>query len=198
MSTHDVIPAIDEAATALRAEAEASGGILVTCFTNARGAAMALNWAMHARAAGLRPVMGMDGRGLKAALDARSLTEWRSAVALEVRLPSPRQALASAAQTSGRHELKRRSIPRDSPLAKWLVKWEGIRRLLALELGTLLWSDSDAVWLRDPLPYFRELARMHPRLDVTLAADHHLYAEAMPAERLSYAARAPPPARTHW
>ena len=153
MSTHDVIPTIDEAATALRAEAEASGGILVTCFTNARGAAMALNWAMHARAAGLRPVMGMDGRGLEATLDARSLTEWRSAVALQVRLPRPRQAVVSAAQSSGRHELKRRSIPRDSPLAKWLVKWEGIRRLLALELGALLWSDSDAVWLRNPLPH---------------------------------------------
>ena len=92
MSTHDVIPTIDEAATALRAEAEASGGILVTCFTNARGAAMALNWAMHARAAGLRPVMGMDGRGFATALDARSLTEWRSAVALEVRLPRPQCA----------------------------------------------------------------------------------------------------------
>ena len=35
----------------------------------------------------------------------------------------------------------------------------------------LLFSDSDAVWLRNPLPYLRRLEARHPRLDMAVSTD---------------------------
>ena len=49
-------------------------------------------------------------------------------------------------------------------------RWFHVLPLLRTGARVLL-SDSDAVWLRDPRPYFRALEAAHPRLDFAVSTD---------------------------
>ena len=49
-------------------------------------------------------------------------------------------------------------------------RWFHVLPLLRTGVRLLL-SDSDAVWLRDPLPYLRALEAAHPRMDFAVSSD---------------------------
>jgi len=49
-------------------------------------------------------------------------------------------------------------------------RWTHVLPLLRTGVRLLL-SDSDAVWLRNPLPYLRTLELLHPRMDLSVSSD---------------------------
>ena len=179
-------------------------GVLAACFCNARGLDATLNWATHARRAGMRPVVGIDGPPPTSATLLESAA-WAAAKPRFVLLPSFAEALngsrvfaraappfsrgwqsgavtgkvaraAADLQPGAAASSERRRSKKGYQF--WLVRWYGALQLMRLApAATLLLSDSDVVWHRDPLPYLLDVSARHPRLDVLIHSDHSVYAE---------------------
>lgn len=145
-----ILPSLQASADVLR---QATSKVLITTFTDAGGLLTALNWAAHLAAVGQRPTIGLDGP-LPRVLERAG--EWRATRTLAYAV---REGQAAA-----------------NGLERWTVRWVGLAALLDLGLSVVL-SDTDVVWQRDPVPYMAALMRLHPRLDLAVGTDHATYAE---------------------
>ncbi|KAL1515316.1 hypothetical protein AB1Y20_001947 [Prymnesium parvum] len=165
--------------------------LLFACFTNAGGLRTTLNWVLHARLAGVRPVVGLDGPPPPR----EEQEHWARSPTLLFLLPTFDEA-AHATRAAPRPAARRGLASRRSAqkgFQFWLVRWYGVAQLLELGVDVML-SDSDVTWHRDPRPYLRALDSAHPLLDVLIHSDHSLYAEDL-REDVSYLSVASPDRR---
>ena len=136
-----------EEATRLTARTAAEGTVHAT-FTTAETIHFTLNWAKHLRAAGVRGVLVGIMNAPAARIFERASTRLRALGAAVYACASSRE---SKAQPQG-------------------GRWFHLLPLLAAGVRIVL-SDSDVVWLRHPLPYFRALEAAHPLLDFSISTD---------------------------
>lgn len=107
-----------------------------------------LNWATHLRSAGVRGVLVGIMNTPAARVFERASTLLGALDATVYACPSSSE---SKAQPQG-------------------GRWFHLLPLLRAGVRVVL-SDSDVVWLRQPLPYFRALEAAHPRLDFSISTD---------------------------
>ena len=121
---------------------------VVVTFGNAKQAIFTENWVYHLRRLGVGGLLvGMMNQ--------------RSTEARYVHFAAKLRAIGVGVYTVNSPEVLRQ--PQGG-------RWFHVLPLLATGARVLL-SDSDVAWLRDPLPYFRQLEAAHPALDFTVSSD---------------------------
>ncbi len=121
---------------------------IVATFTNTRQAHFTTNWVHHLRAANVKPLLvGVMNVRLKDAKYAALASQLRAHDVGVYTVNSPHV----------------RKNPQGG-------RWFHVLPLLSTGVRLIL-SDSDAVWMRDPIPYFIALERRHPTLDVAVSSD---------------------------
>ena len=124
---------------------------VVVTFTDSKTLAFAENWAFHLQRARVPGVViglvGVNSGATGGAALARARQRFKALGAAVYRVTSPTHARAPQ---GGR--------------------WFSVVPLLETGCRVLL-SDSDVVWLRNPLPYLLRLEKEHPRLDLAVSTD---------------------------
>ena len=129
----------------LRAAAANRTTVFVT-FADANVASFALNWARLLQQLGLRALVGVNG-------PLAASTE-QAFVSADASLFCADGAQMGANGQAGR----------------WAEVVPVVRLANKLQLSVLL-SDADIAWMRDPLPYFEAVRRAHPRIDLLMMTD---------------------------
>jgi hypothetical protein len=119
----------------------------VVTFTNAQSSVFALNWAQQLQAVGLPSLIGMSER-------------------LGAETEGAAEAAGSRLFCAGKSGL----MATNGQAGRWAEVIPVLQLARQLSLSVLL-SDADIAWIRNPLPYFAAARAAHPRLDVLMMTD---------------------------
>ena len=125
----------------------AQNGTVFVTFTNRMQSLFALNWARRLQVVGLRSLVGVSQRLDSASNEAMTLAG----------------AVLFCAETAG-------MMASNGQAGRWAEALPVLRMARQLSLSVLL-SDSDIAWVRNPLPYFSAAIASHPRLDLLMMTD---------------------------
>ena len=130
----------------LMRQATTNGTVFVT-FSDKHLSAFALNWARRLQVVGLRSLVGVSER-----LDASAEKAAKEA-----------GALLFCAEKAG-------LMAANGQAGRWAEAVPVLRMARKLSLSVLL-SDADIAWIRNPLPYFAAARASHPRADLLMMTD---------------------------
>ena len=125
----------------------ANNGTVVVTFTNKMQTAFAINWATRLQVVGLRSLIGLSER----------LTDDDPAAFANV------GAFCFCAEKAG-------MMNSNGQAGRWAEAIPVLRMARRLSLSVLI-SDSDIAWVRNPLPYFAAAHASHPKLDLLMMTD---------------------------
>ena len=125
----------------------AQNGTVVVTFTNRMQSLFALNWARRLQVVGLRSLVGVSQQ-----LDSTTNEAMTDA-----------GAVLFCAETAN-------MMASNGQAGRWAEALPVLRMARQLSLSVLL-SDSDIAWVRNPLPYFAAAVASHPRLDLLMMTD---------------------------
>ena len=135
------------ALTANAMSGAASNGTVIVTFTNKLQAAFAINWAKRLQAVGLRSLVGLS--------ELTALTAFSEL--------SSAGSTCFCAENAG-------LMSANGQAGRWAEAIPVLRLARKLSLSVLI-SDSDIAWIRNPLPYFAAAHASHPRLDLLMMTD---------------------------
>lgn len=134
------------ALTASKVQAQSNNGTVFLTFADGNVARFALNWAWLLQQLGLRTLVGISGH-----LERSVEVQFREVGARVFCADGPLMALNGQA-------------------GRWSEVLPVLRLARAVGVSVLL-SDADIAWMRNPLPYFDAVRAAHPRVDLLMMTD---------------------------
>ena len=148
----------------------AGNGTVFATFTNPAAAEFALNWARLLHSLGIRSLIGTSDRWSSQQWTATKRRGYAPAPHGAALSQGPAQEAAAAAAGAALFCADGPQMQRNGQAGRW-AEVRHLLRLAAHAGLSVLVSDSDIAWIRDPRPYFEAALRAHPSLDFLLLTD---------------------------